>query len=234
MRAVSAETATRVHPSIRSFAGDGGRAATSTAVAIPGAEATSTAGTRYPASVMTPIERLASAATANVARRVAATARASPPPRTRRITTRTASIVVVNSTANGIATASATAVGTPAASAIGIVTLANADAAAISPCQDLSRPPIITPPTNSAAIAGTTSDQRTSGGITIAAPTPATEPATAQMNNHRTAANDNSRRARAPRCPSMTAAGSWPRKPATAATPSSAPAGDGPATANAV
>jgi len=74
MTAVGADTATRLHPSTRSRVGDGGLAATNTAVTSPGAEAANTDGSSRPAIVMMPISTLASAATANVAGRVAVTA----------------------------------------------------------------------------------------------------------------------------------------------------------------
>jgi len=73
-------------------------------------------------------------------RLVTAVARASPPPLTRRMTTRTASVVAVKSKANGIATASATLIDAPAAIVTGTDTPANVSAAAVSPYQDFSRP----------------------------------------------------------------------------------------------
>src|SRR5688572_6188554 len=135
----------------------------------------------------------AAAEMAEVTRRVAAAARGSARPVTRRtttqsdvgsglsrnlrcgfrITTRTASVVVMNSNANGMATAHATSTDAPAAIVNGTATPANAIAAAVSPYQDFSRPRTIARASSRPGMTGTANDQRTAGSTTRAAPAPA-------------------------------------------------------------
>src|SRR5262245_48837867 len=150
------------------------------------------------------------------------------------MTTRTARVVVVKSSAKGIATVHATATGAPAAIVIGTATPAKANAAAVSPYQDRSRPLTIAIASNQAGMAGTTNDHRMVESVSIRAATPDATPTAPVQRSHRMADTRRSRVARAPRCPSAMAAGSCARKPATLATANSAPAVDGPPAISAV
>src|SRR5262245_24250232 len=99
--AVMTDTATRVQPSVRRWIGAGGRRATTVATSSPGADAASNETVRTRAAVRMASVAVLAIARVRTARRVAAAARESPPPRTRRMTTRTAIVLATNSNANG-------------------------------------------------------------------------------------------------------------------------------------
>src|SRR5688572_31393486 len=131
-----------------------------TAVSNPGAAAATVAAGKASAATSQTGHVAPTAVVANTALRVALIACGLPPPRTPRMTVRTASVLVTNSKANGAATAIAVVSETPPAIAMGTASPANASAAAISPDQDFSRPRTVATLSRSAGTIGTAIDHR--------------------------------------------------------------------------
>src|SRR5262245_16217734 len=113
--AVAAVVATSVHPTMRRRDGEGATAAIDIATASPGAAAAITLAGSTPAAAPMAATAIIPTANANTAARVACTAALSPPPRTFRITTRTASVEATNSAVKGTATPKDVLIETPAA-----------------------------------------------------------------------------------------------------------------------
>src|SRR4030095_10522146 len=199
------------------------------AVSNPGPAAAIVATGKTPDAVSQTRHVVLTAVTANTDRRVAIIALGSPPPRTRRMTARTDSVLVTNSTANGIATAIAVASESPPAIAIGTARPANASAAATSPYQDFSRPRTAATPSSTAGTIGTTIDHRAVRLMTRSAMIPAIALIPSDHASQRVAVPPISCLTRAPRTPSSTDAGSCATKAATALTATNSPAMDGPA-----